>query len=1049
MALVLEDSGGELLDRLLGSPLEVSDFLGIAIPITGALRRVHERDLIHKDIKPANILVDAASRRVWLTGFGIASRLPRERQSPAPPEVIAGTLAYMAPEQTGRMNRSVDSRSDLYALGVTFYEMLTGTLPFTAADPMEWVHCHIARQPVPADEGVDGVPAPLSAIVMKLLAKTAEERYQTAAGVEADLRGCVAEWKSHGRIGPFPLGAHDASDRLLVPEKLYGREREIDVLVSAFDRVVAQDTTELVLVSGYSGIGKSSVVHELHKVLVPTRGLFASGKFDQYKRDIPYATIGQAFQGLVRSILAQSEERLGRWREAFSGALGPNGQLIVNLVPELELVIGKQPPVADLTLRDAQNRFQMVFRRFLAVFARKEHPLALFLDDLQWLDAATLDLLEHLVTHPEVQHLLVIGAYRDNEVSRAHPLRHSIEEIGKTATRVHEIVLAPLRLEDVGRLIADALRTSQQRARSLAELVQEKTAGNPFFAIQFMIALADEGLLTFEPAASMWQWNIDRIRAKSYTDNVADLMASKLERLPTPTQEALKQLACLGNVALIATLSRVLGKTPEAMQAVLWEGVRAGLVLDQDSTIRFLHDRIQQAAYTLIQEEQRAEVHLRIGRALLTSMTADELSEHLFDVANQLNRGAELVVEPDERAQLATIDLRAGRKAKASAAYASARGYFSAGMALLDDLDWGSRFELMFSLRLERVECEFLTANFDQAQQLIAELLLRAASKIDQAAVYHLKVQLHVRKSEHAQAVAGALACLQLFGIELPAHPSWEQAQGEYEMVWRNLDGRPIEYLIDLPLMTDPEMQAAMQVLSVITPAAYFTDFHLWCVLACRIVNLSIQHGINGASAHGYGLLGFILGPTFHRYGDGYRFAKLASDLVEKHDFIGYQAKVHFVTASVAIWTQPIGSVIDLTRAASRSAIETGDLSYACYSLHESVTGLLLRNDPLEAAWRESEKGLDFVRKAQFRDVAAVILGQQRFIATMQGRTATLSTFNDPQFDEEAFEVELTANRTATVICLYWILKLKARLLSGDYVEALAAAEKAKELLWP
>ena len=587
LTLVLEDPGGAPLDRLLGRPLDISHFLRIAIALAAALRRVHERGLIHKDIKPANILLDGASGGVWLTGFGIASRLPREHQAPAPPEVIAGTLAYMAPEQTGRMNRSVDSRSDLYALGITFYEMLTGQLPFTAADPMEWVHCHIARQPTPPDERVAGIPGPLSVIAMKLLAKTAEERYQTACGLEADLQRCLRDWETHGRIEPFMLGVHDLSDQLLIPEKLYGREREIDALLASFDQVVATGTVEFVLVSGYSGIGKSSVVNELHKVLVPTRGLFASGKFDQYKRDIPYATIGQAFQGLVRSILAQSEEKLGRWREAFSGALGLNGQLIVNLVPELELVIGKQPPVADLPLRDAQNRFQMVFPRFLAVFARKEHPLALFVDDLQWLDAATLDLLEHLVTHPEVRHLLVIGAYRDNEVGRTHPLRNSIEEIRKTTKRVHEIVLTPLRLEDVGRLIADALRSRQQRARSLAELVQEKTAGNPFFAIQFMIALADEGLLTFDPAASMWQWNIDRIRAKSYTDNLADLMANKLKRLPTPTREALKQLACLGNVAPIATLSRVLGKTPQAMQAVLWEAVRAGLVLHQDNAIRF------------------------------------------------------------------------------------------------------------------------------------------------------------------------------------------------------------------------------------------------------------------------------------------------------------------------------------------------------------------------------------------------------------------------------------------------------------------------------
>src|SRR3954449_8397336 len=444
MTLVLEDPGGTPLDRLLGRPLDVSHFLRIAIPLAGALRHVHERGLIHKNIKPANIVVESASSGVWLTGFGIASRLPRERQAPAPPEVIAGTLAYMAPEQTGRMNRSIDSRSDLYALGVTFYRMLTGCLPFTAADPMEWGHCHIARKPMPPSERLETISAPVSAIIMKLLAKTADERYQTAAGVEIDLRHCLAEWEREARIDAFALGEHDTPDRLLLPEKLYGRAREIEALLACFDRVVNSGAVELVLVSGYSGIGKSSVVNELHSVLVEPRGLFASGKFDRYKRDIPYSTLAQAFQTLIRPLLARSDSELAGWREAFREALGPNGRLIMELVPELKLIVGEQPPVPELPRHEAQHRFQLVFRRFLAVFARPEHPLALFFDDLQWLDSATLDLLEDLLTQPDVRHLMLIGAYRDNEVNSDHPLIRKLEAIREAGAVVHQIILAPL-----------------------------------------------------------------------------------------------------------------------------------------------------------------------------------------------------------------------------------------------------------------------------------------------------------------------------------------------------------------------------------------------------------------------------------------------------------------------------------------------------------------------------------------------------------------------------------------------------------------------------
>jgi len=1048
--LLLRDPGGEILDRILereqGQPLNVTRFLLVAIGLAAALGQVHRHGLLHKDIKPANVLVDDAGN-VWLTGFGIASQLPRERQSPVPPEIISGTLAYMAPEQTGRMNRSIDARSDLYSLGVTFYQMLTGALPFAAADPLEWVHCQIACQPIPPVHRV-AIPEPLSAITMKLLAKSAEERYQTAFGLEADLRGCLAKWESHGRIDPFPLGAHDSSDRLLIPEKLYGREREIDTLLAAFDRVVAEGTPELVLVSGYSGVGKSSIVNELHKALVQPRGLFAGGKFDQYKRDIPYATLTQAFQTLVRQILVKSEAEVGQWRRTLLEAVGPNGQLVVGLIPELELIIGKQRSVPELPLRDAQNRFQMAFRRFLCAFARPEHPLALFLDDLQWLDAATLDLIEHLVTHAEVRHLLLVGAYRDNEVSPSDPLLRTLEAIRKAGVRVREIVLAPLGLDDVAALISDPLRCAPDHAWPLAQLVQEKTGGNPFFAIQFLTALVEEGLLEFDPVTGAWQWDMNRIRAKSCTDNVVDLISGNLRRLSAPTQEALIHFACLGNVAEVATLALVHGETQEAMHAGLWEAVRAGLIFPQEGTYKFLHDRIQQAAYSLLPEEHRAGTHLRIGRVLLASMTADQLAEHLFDVANQFNRGAVPLVDRKEKAEVATINLRAGRKAKASAAYAAAGTYFSAGMALLDERDWDSQYELTFRLGLEGAECQFLTANFDAAENLIGELLQRAVSKVDQAVVYRLKVQLHEMKGEYSQAVASGLICLKLFGIDIPAHPTQEQVQAEYETVWQALNGRPIESLIDLPLMTDPEVQAAMEVLSCLTAAAYFTDSRLGCLQICRMAKIAMQHGTSGASALAYVYFGTILGPVFHRYADGYRFAKLACDLIEKHGFIACQAKIYHVMGHLTLWTQPIARAIEFTKATFRTAIETGDLAYACYGMSQPIAAFLLRNDPLDAVWRESEIALDFTQKTKYRDVADIIRSQQRFIATMQGRTETFSTFNDAQFDEATFEAQMTGDRMALMIFWYWLLKLKARFLAGAYAEALAAADKAKLQLW-
>jgi serine/threonine protein kinase len=658
-SLLIEDRGGEFLDKVIDGPMAVPEFLRVASGIAKVLGCLHAKGLVHRDIKPANVIVDMATGEAWLTGFGLASRLPRQRQAPEPPEVIAGTLAYMAPEQTGRMNRSIDSRSDLYSLGVTYYEMLVGGLPFTAGDAMEWIHCHIARLPVSPCARANGIPGAISAIVMKLLAKSAEERFQTATGVEADLRHCLSALEAHGRIESFSLGACDVPDRLLVSEKLYGREEEIELLLASFGRVVGGGRPELVLVSGYSGVGKSSVVNELHKPLVPPRGHFASGKFDQYKRDIPYATLAQAFQSLIRPILAKNEEELGRWRDAIREALGPNGQLVVDLVPELKLIIGEQPPVPEFPPQDAQRRFQMVFRRFISAFTR-DHPLALFLDDLQWLDAATLDLMEDLLTHPDVKDLLLIGAYRDNEVAPAHPLMRKLQTMRQAEAIVHDIVLAPLTRDDLEELIADSLHCERGRAGPLAELVEEKTTGNPFFAIQFISALFEEGLLIFDHIEGQWSWDLNRIHAKGYTDNVVDLMVGKLKRLPIETQKALQQLACLGNSADFAMLRMVYQDSSEEMHGQLWEAVRTGLIFRSEDSYRFLHDRVQEAAYSLIPQELRAEAHLRIGMLMASHISPDKLEEGIFEIVNQLNRGSHLITSIAEHERIAELNSHRG-----------------------------------------------------------------------------------------------------------------------------------------------------------------------------------------------------------------------------------------------------------------------------------------------------------------------------------------------------------------------------------------------------
>jgi len=1046
--LVLEDPGGEPLHRLIQGPMEMKQFLRFAVGLTTAVSQLHARGLIHKDLKPSNVLLDAATGHVWLTGFGIASRLPRERQSPEPPEFIAGTLPYMAPEQTGRMNRSIDSRSDLYALGVTLYEMLTGGLPFSASDPMGWVHCHIARQPAPLGERLKNVPGSVSAIIMKLLAKTAEERYQTASGAESDLRRCLADWEAQGRIDEFPLGEHDAPEQLLIPEKLYGRAREIETLLASFDRVVAGGRSELVLVSGYSGIGKSSVANELHKVLIPPRGLFASGKFDQYKRDVPYATLAQAFQSLLRPLLDKNEAELRRWRDALLEALGPNGQLIVNLVPELMLIIGEQPQVPELPPQDAKGRFQLVFRRFISIFARPEHPLALFLDDLQWLDAATLDVLEDLLTEPDVQHLMLIGAYRDNEVNPTHPLMRKLEAIRQAGAPVQEIILAPLAHEDLGQLIADSLHCEPEHASPLAQLVHEKTAGNPFFAIQFVYALAEEALLTFDHRHARWSWDLNRIHAKGYTDNVLELMIGKLHRLPVETKNALQQLACLGNGVGFAVLAMVYEDSKEEIHRKLWEAVRTGLVLRSQDSYRFLHDRVQEAAYSLIPQELRAETHLRIGRMLAAQTPPEKREEEIFEIVNQLNRGAALITSQEEREQLAELNLIAGKRAKASTAYASALNYLIAGAAMLDD-SWERRHELTFPLELNRAECEFLIGQSAAAEERLIMLSSRAADTVELATVVCLRVDLYTTLDQSDRAVAVCLDYLRHLGVEWSAHPTAEEGLREYERIWSQVGSRAVEELIELPLMSDPASLATLDVLTKVVPPAMYTDANFGSLVICRAVNLSLEHGNSDGSCFAFVYLGMLAGPHFGNYDAGFRFGQLGYELVERRGLRRFQAGTYMCFGShVMPWTKHVRACRDLIHRTFEAANKSGDLCFAAYSYNNVNTNFLAAGDPLVEVQREAEKGFEFAQKIRFGFVTDIIRGQLGLVRTLRGLTPKFGSFDDGQFDEIQFERHLENDPAALPECFYWIRKLQARFFAGDYVSAVGASLKAQRLLW-
>lgn len=1065
-ALIMDDFEGESLRTYAkGQPLPIDQVLAIALQLTDTLHTLNQHHIIHKDIKPANILIHPDTLQIKLIDFSIASLLPKETQDIKNPNCLEGTLAYISPEQTGRMNRGIDYRSDFYSFGITLFELLTGQLPFQSEDPLELVHCHIAQSPPSVARLNPNVPVMLSDVVAKLMAKNAEDRYQTALGLKHDLAHCCEQWQTSSAILPFQLGQRDTSNRFMIPEALYGREQEVQTLLSAFDRVAA-GAAELMLVAGFSGIGKTAVVNEVHKPIVRQRGYFIKGKFDQFNRNIPFSAFLPALRDLMGQLLSESDAQLDRWRAKILAALGDGGQVIIDVLPELERIIGPQPTLPDVSGATAQNRFNLLFQNFIHVFTTPEHPLVMFLDDLQWADLASLKLMQLLMTEGDRGHLLLIGAYRDNEVLAAHPLMLTLEDIRSANATIHSLVLAPLSQGSLNQLVADTLNCATDVATPLTKLIYQKTQGNPFFSTQFLKALYEDGLIRFDGSTGTWQCDIAAVTALAMTDDVVEFMALQLQKLPSSTQTVLKLAACVGNQFDLATLAIVSEQSePEAAQA-LWPALQEGLILPQNEiykfylsgtphsegqeieavTYKFFHDRVQQAAYCLVPEDQKQATHLKIGQRLLQETPIAQQEDRIFEIVNQLNRGIDLLTQPADRDQLVQLNLTAGRKAKASTAYSAAVAYYQQGIELLPEPAWQYQYEITLDLYQEGAEAAYLSTEFDQMEQWADVVLAHAQAALDQVNVYEVKIQACIAKNQLRQGVETAWPILRLLGIDLPQQPTQADIFQALQATATALAerGHPSE-LVDLPRMTDPQPLAALRILASMFGAAYNGFPELLPLLITKQVNVSLASGNAPLSAFAYVSYGFTLCAFAGELDTGYQFGELALKLIDHLPAKELQARVSGIFNNcIRHWKAPLKETFPSLLEGYQSGLETGDLEWAgwcifgysfyCYCSGKELMGLEAELDTYGAAIANLKQ----TTALNYHNI------YHQAVLNLLGKSAQSCHLVGSAYDEDALLPQHQVANDRPAIYHVYINKIILSYLFGDYQQGLDQAAIAE-----
>jgi diguanylate cyclase (GGDEF)-like protein len=1059
--LVLEDFGGSSLGRFIADDRPgLEESLQITLEVIQGLELLHGRDLVHKDVNPSNIIWNRQTGQVKLIDLGLASSPQLTKAVRLNREVVEGTLNYISPEQTGRISRQLDYRSDFYSLGATLYELATGQPPFAADDAMELVHAHIAKQAVPPHERDPAVPPALSAVIMKLLAKTAEERYQSTYGLRHDIETCLRQLQSGDLETPFNPGEQDVPSTFTLSQKLYGRERETGVLLDAFERI-SLDGCELVMIGGYSGVGKTVLVNELQRPLVEKRGYFATGKFDPLNRSIPYHAFIQAFRELVRQLLSESEYQVQRWRRRLLDSLGQNGQLVISVIPEIEHIIGPQPAIQILPPQESQNRFDLVFQRFIRAFCTSEHPLTLFLDDLQWADSASLRLLELFMGDDGTRYLLVVGTFRDNEVDAAHPLSLTLERIRQSLAVLSEITLLPLALGDIRAIIMDSLHADEQRVAELARICRDKTQGNPFFLIQLLYDLHGKGFLHFDPELGQWGWDAGQIAGARIADSVVDLMVDKIGQLPEASLAALKLAAGIGERFDLKILAIVHEHPESTCVAALSAAVRSGLIYpmnehhlstetsaQESQTYRFLHDRVHQAAYSLIDEGSKPAMHLRIGRLLLQRLESEQQDEQIFTLVNHLNLGEALITDPHERIHLSRLNLQAGQKAKRAAASNAAYGYFSQGITLLPDTAWSEAYELTLSLTEEAAEAAYLCQHYEAMERLIERVLANVHDILQKTKVIRIRILANTARNQLKEAVESGLGFLDDFGIHFPL-PVTPQTIGTGLAHIHNILGqRSIDSLSQLPKMTDPRALVIMDTLTTLASPAYNYSPELFTLLVLKQVELSLSLGNAADSAFAYSVYALILCAVEWRYDDGDAFGRLSIDLMQRIKAHNFKAKIYLnIYLFVHHWKHPLRETLTSLLDAYRSGLELGDLLFTALSAHVYCHHTLFSARYLP----ETDKEFSTYRKAIARlDQQAVLHWTEIFHQTVQNlmnRADNPLKLEGTAFRETEMAHLFQEENDKTICFLYYFNKLILCYLFGAYDQAQSHADNAEKYL--